>query len=162
MDDERTQGFVVDTPVGAFSCQLKRGVLLSCGFKQGPETDLSPAAQRLKRELRRYFSTGTADFSWVKLHRDSVSVIAMRVYRHLIRHVGPGQTTSYSRLARSLRTSPRAVGSVMAANPWPVIVPCHRVLRSDGSLGGYSGGLHIKKWLLTLEADTSEAKRPGI
>ncbi len=86
----------------------------------------------------------------------------MRVYRHLIRHVGPGQTTSYSRLARSLRTSPRAVGSVMAANPWPVIVPCHRVLRSDGSLGGYSGGLHIKKWLLTLEADTSEAKRPGI
>jgi methylated-DNA-[protein]-cysteine S-methyltransferase len=46
----------------------------------------------------------------------------------------------------------RAVGSACATNPLPVIVPCHRVLRSDGSLGGYLGGLDAKRALLSLEA----------
>jgi methylated-DNA-[protein]-cysteine S-methyltransferase len=45
----------------------------------------------------------------------------------------------------------RAVGAACAANPVPILVPCHRVVASDGSLGGYSGGLHMKKRLLELE-----------
>jgi methylated-DNA-[protein]-cysteine S-methyltransferase len=46
----------------------------------------------------------------------------------------------------------RAVGSACATNPLPVVVPCHRVVRSDGSMGGYLGGLEAKRTLLTLEA----------
>jgi len=45
----------------------------------------------------------------------------------------------------------RAVGTACGANPLPIIRPCHRVLRSDGTLGGYAGGLDIKRFLLTLE-----------
>jgi methylated-DNA-[protein]-cysteine S-methyltransferase len=75
----------------------------------------------------------------------------------LAESVAYGETISYGALARraGLAADPasaRAVGSIMAANPVPVIVPCHRVLASDG-LGGYSGGngVEVKRWLLILE-----------
>lgn len=71
------------------------------------------------------------------------------------RAVPPGQIVSYSRLAEKV-DSPRAfraVATVMAKNPFPLIVPCHRVIRADGSLGGFSaqGGIGLKKKLLNLE-----------
>jgi len=64
-----------------------------------------------------------------------------------------GETISYSDLARKIRreNSQRAVGNALASNPLPIIVPCHRVIASDGSLGGYSGGIKIKEFLLRLE-----------
>jgi methylated-DNA-[protein]-cysteine S-methyltransferase len=80
-----------------------------------------------------------------------------RVLTVLAETVGYGETISYGALARRAGlpadpTSARAVGSAMAANPVPIIVPCHRVLASDG-LGGYSGGngVEVKRWLLILE-----------
>lgn len=65
-----------------------------------------------------------------------------------------GATESYAAVAQRAGSpkAVRAVGSACATNPLPVVVPCHRVVRSDGSLGGYSGGLHIKTALLELEA----------
>ncbi len=81
------------------------------------------------------------------------------VLETLATSVSYGQTTSYGELARrsGLRATSdivpaRAVGKIMGSNPIPVIVPCHRVLASDG-LGGYSGGtgIEVKRWLLILE-----------
>lgn len=65
-----------------------------------------------------------------------------------------GATWSYSRLAERAGSprAVRAVGSACATNPLPVVVPCHRVLRADGSLGGYAGGPDAKRALLALEA----------
>jgi methylated-DNA-[protein]-cysteine S-methyltransferase len=65
-----------------------------------------------------------------------------------------GATESYSQvaLATGHPQAVRAVGSACATNPLPVVVPCHRVLRSDGSLGGYRGGLEAKRLLLNLES----------
>ncbi len=64
-----------------------------------------------------------------------------------------GETITYSTLAKRIRkpNSQRAVGNALGANPLPIIVPCHRVIASDGSLGGYSGGIKIKEFLLGLE-----------
>jgi methylated-DNA-[protein]-cysteine S-methyltransferase len=76
---------------------------------------------------------------------------------HHLTDIGYGRTASYAELAR-LAENPkavRAVGSACATNPLPIVVPCHRVLRSDGSLGGYLGGLDAKRTLLDLEAATS-------
>jgi methylated-DNA-[protein]-cysteine S-methyltransferase len=76
--------------------------------------------------------------------------------------IAPGQTTSYRRLAEAIGTpaATRAVGAAVGRNPVSVIVPCHRVLGSDGSLTGYAGGLQRKTWLLDLEAALmSEAQR---
>jgi len=65
-----------------------------------------------------------------------------------------GEQRSYQWLAAQVGRprAPRAVGSANGRNPLPVIVPCHRVLRADGSLGGYSSGLAIKHWLLAHES----------
>ena len=66
-------------------------------------------------------------------------------------------TTTYLQLAQAIgrtRGAARSVGQAVATNPMAVVVPCHRVLASDGSLGGYSGGLWRKRWLLRLEGHT--------
>jgi methylated-DNA-[protein]-cysteine S-methyltransferase len=76
------------------------------------------------------------------------------VLHHLVRDVAYGHTATYTSLAQ-LAGSPkavRAVGSACATNPLPVIVPCHRVVRTDGGMGGYLGGIEVKRTLLTLEA----------
>jgi methylated-DNA-[protein]-cysteine S-methyltransferase len=72
-----------------------------------------------------------------------------------------GKVLTYAELAAAAG-SPRAVraaGQAMARNPVPIVVPCHRVLRTGGGLGGYGGGLHVKQWLLDLEGGEPGADR---
>ena len=69
-----------------------------------------------------------------------------------LREIPYGETTTYGTLARRLDAQPRAVGAAVGATPIPIIVPCHRVIGSDGSLTGYGGGLPRKRALLDLEA----------
>lgn len=70
----------------------------------------------------------------------------------LVSLVPPGLVTTYGSIARLLNVSPRLVGQALKANPDPIVTPCHRVVRSDGSLGGYSlGGPRVKRRLLELE-----------
>lgn len=70
-----------------------------------------------------------------------------------LRKIPVGQTTSYLRVARNIDqpNATRAVGNANAHNPICIIIPCHRVIRTDGLLGGYAGGVKQKKWLLTHE-----------
>lgn len=72
-----------------------------------------------------------------------------------------GQTRSYQSVAKSVRRAKavRAVGAANGANPVPLVVPCHRVIASDGSLGGYGGGLEAKKRLLAMEQGRSAQGR---
>ena len=73
---------------------------------------------------------------------------------HHLAEIGYGRTASYATAAR-LAGNPkavRAVGSACATNPLPIVVPCHRVVRSDGAIGGYLGGVEAKRLLLDLEA----------
>lgn len=69
----------------------------------------------------------------------------------LTKKIPRGKLTTYSEIARVLKTGPRAVGRALAANPHPIVIPCHRVVRKDGSLGGYSGGIKKKIALLRRE-----------
>jgi len=85
------------------------------------------------------------------LARHRVSAFAWEALRILARTVPPGSTVTYGELAQRLGTSPRAIGQVMAHNPWPLLFPCHRVLARKG-LGGYGPGLALKAVLLRLEA----------
>jgi methylated-DNA-[protein]-cysteine S-methyltransferase len=76
------------------------------------------------------------------------------VLHHLATDVDYGRTASYAALA-ALAGNPkavRAVGTACATNPLPVVVPCHRVVRSDGAMGNYAGGVEAKRILLELEA----------
>ena len=69
-----------------------------------------------------------------------------------LRGIPYGTTTTYGTLARQIDAQPRAVGAAVGATPIPIIVPCHRVIGSDGSLTGYGGGLPRKRALLDLES----------
>ena len=80
-----------------------------------------------------------------EFHRD--------VYETLRRMAPPGVTTTYGELALAAGRpgAARAVGTAMGRNPVPLVVPCHRVLASGGGLGGYGGGLDMKRFLLAIE-----------
>lgn len=75
---------------------------------------------------------------------------------NLLRDIPFGETRSYGQLAAALGRSQaaRAVGQANGANPLPIVIPCHRVIQSDGSLGGYGGGVALKRALLLLETET--------
>jgi len=78
-----------------------------------------------------------------------------------------GETRSYSWVAEQVKSSPRAVGQALARNPYPLLIPCHRVVGKDGGLGGYTGGADLKRKLLELERGAvdrlkaSGGQRPG-
>lgn len=101
-----------------------------------------------------YAEGEAVDFSTVKLDLGGVPDFNRRAYDLLLR-IGWGETTTYGALARELGdvTLSRAVGAAMGANPIPLIIPCHRVLASDGKPGGFSapGGAESKLRMLELE-----------
>ncbi len=108
----------------------------------------------IKRQLDRYFEgrpvkfTFQADLGWATpFQRD--------VWRALAQ-LPPGQLITYGQLAREVGRprAARAVGQAVGANPLPILIPCHRVIAGDGALGGFTGGVALKKKLLKIEGIT--------
>jgi methylated-DNA-[protein]-cysteine S-methyltransferase len=158
---------VIDSPVGplllaateaglvrvAYSREDHDSVLQSLADRISPRILNAPARLDLAaRELDEYFTGNRRNFDLALDWRLSAG-FRRTVLRHLA-EIDYGRTASYAAVAR-LAGSPkavRAVGTACATNPLPVVVPCHRVVRSDGSMGGYLGGTEAKQTLLTMEA----------
>jgi O-6-methylguanine DNA methyltransferase len=104
-------------------------------------------------ELGRYFQGTLREFQ-TPLDLSIGTEFQQRVWSELQR-IPYGETISYGELARRLGQpgAARAVGNANGRNPIPVVVPCHRVIAGDGGLGGYTGGLAIKRFLLRVERD---------
>ena len=103
------------------------------------------------RQLQKYFQGNQASFD-VNFDLSECSPFQKLIYRELIK-VPFGNTRSYKELAEAvgLRGGARAVGTALKNNPIPIIIPCHRIIKSDGSLGGFNSGVEWKKRLLRLE-----------
>ena len=158
---------VVDSPVGrlllaatgeglvrvAYEGEGHDAVLQALADRVSPRILRDPARlEAAARELGEYFDGRRQAFG-LPLDWRLVSGFRGAVLRHLP-DIGYGRTASYAAVAQ-LTGSPRAVravGTACATNPLPVVVPCHRVVRSDGSLGGYLGGAEAKRALLDLES----------
>lgn len=133
------------------------GVLLQCKilWSEGRvPTGMSAAARTLHKALTRYVSGKHVQWPRVPMAWHELPEFKAKVLRAL-QEIPHGQTTTYGELA-ALAGSPkaaRAVGQIMATNPWPLIVPCHRVLGSGGAMTGFSaeGGVDLKRFLLELE-----------
>ncbi|GAB3609507.1 methylated-DNA--[protein]-cysteine S-methyltransferase [Humibacter ginsengiterrae] len=158
---------IVDSPVGrllvasteqgivriAFEREGFDAVLQTLADRVSPRVLEAPARlDRAASELDEYFAKRRTrfdvplDFALSRGFRGEV--------QRLLPTIAYGHTTSYAQLANAAGRPRafRAVGTACATNPLPVVVPCHRVLRGDGSLGGYAGGLDAKRALLALEA----------
>ena len=107
------------------------------------------------RWLEDYFAGKRPDTARVKIAPQG-SEFRQRVWREMLK-VPYGSTTTYGAIAKTMeretgkRVSAQAVGGAVAHNPISILIPCHRVVGSDGSLTGYAGGLERKTWLLNLE-----------
>ncbi|MFP3990561.1 methylated-DNA--[protein]-cysteine S-methyltransferase [Streptomyces sp. E11-3] len=121
----------------------------------GTEPVEAPGSARLAepiRQLAAYFSGELHDFT-LDLDWTLVSGFNRQVLRELAQGVPYGAVVGYGDLAERVGQpgTAQAVGAAMGANPLPVVVPCHRVVESDGGLGGFGGGLETKRRLLALE-----------
>ena len=155
----------VDSPVGplllaatdiglvrvAYSREDHDTVLQTLADRISPRILHAPARLDAARELEEYFAGTRQTFDVALDWRLSAGFRASVLHR--LPDIGYGHTASYATVA-ALAGNPkavRAVGTACATNPLPVVIPCHRVVRSDGSMGGYLGGVEAKRTLLTLE-----------
>jgi len=120
----------------------------------------TPPIEQAREWLRRYFAGEAADISHLTLEMRGAP-FEVRVWEAL-RRIPAGTTTTYGAIARELGSpdASRAVGMANGANPIAIIVPCHRVIGSNGTLTGYGGGLETKAWL--LDHERRWAKEPAL
>jgi len=148
---------IAATPVGlvrvAFDSEGSDAVLQNLSDRISSRVLKAPARlDAVAHQLDEYFSGRRQHFD-VPLDWQLSKGFRRRVLEHLAVDIGYGATASYGTLAR-LSGSPnavRAVGTTCATNPIPVVVPCHRVVRADGTMGQYRGGPAAKRALLDLE-----------
>jgi len=148
-------GFVMDSPVGRLRISTREGCLVGLDYgvragKQGAGSD--PLHKFIEKQILAYFADPLAGFS-VPLELQGTP-FQQKVWRALLK-IPVGKTLSYGELAGKLHTSARAVGNACRANPIPLIVPCHRIVASNG-IGGFSGvtrggPIARKRWLLQHE-----------
>jgi len=147
---------VASTPAGlvrvAFASEPDQRVLEELAERISPRVLQAPARlDEVRRELDDYFHGRLHQF---RLPIDwSLSAGFLRQARQACYAIPYGQVLTYAQLAARAGSpaAVRAAGNAMARNPIPIVVPCHRVVRTGGGLGGYGGGLDVKRWLLDLE-----------
>jgi methylated-DNA-[protein]-cysteine S-methyltransferase len=154
---ERTDVAVVDSAVGPIAVECDGAQLLRVRFAADAavaNAEPGSLAARLAAELAEYFAGERTEFT-VEPDWTLVDETSARVLAELVRRAPFGRTVSYGELAVAAEiTDPigaRVVGQVLNANPWPVLVPCHRVVMADGSLGGFGSGVWRKEALLRHE-----------
>lgn len=156
----------VETPLGTMFFETADGALREAGFvktwaretsarsaggRAEDTSSLSAAACAVRDALQGYFEGDVTALD--EIETDLEGTPFQREVWQAIREIPAGRTASYSEIARAVGrpAAARAVGIATGRNPAGIAVPCHRVVRSDGSLGGYGGGLDRKQWFLDHE-----------
>jgi methylated-DNA-[protein]-cysteine S-methyltransferase len=156
----------IDSPFGALhAARTQRGLVRLAFPEESPEAMLELLARRIsprivedqpgldpiRRELDDYFSGRRREFD-LALDWSLIGPFGRRVLG-VTSEIPYGGSLSYAEVAAEAGSprGSRAAGNALGSNPIPIVIPCHRVLRSGGALGGYGGGLDRKRWLLELE-----------
>ena len=146
------------TPIGGLVLEIREQGLGAISFSNSScHTNVYPQT-RIARlactQLMRYFDKPHNQFT-IPLVLSGHTAFRKRVWKALS-NIKMGSTATYKKIAQKLKTHPRAIGGACAANPIPIIIPCHRVIAQSGALCGYTGSdgkqdLSIKAWLLNHE-----------
>ena len=139
------------TNLGDLTISEDDGAIVALDWGRGRDQEETPLLRRARDQLQAYFDGKRLSFD-LPLAPHGTD-FQKRVWAALCA-IPPGETRSYADIARAIGSAPRAVGGANGANPIPIIIPCHRVVAADGSLGGYSGGdgPATKRFLLDLES----------
>jgi methylated-DNA-[protein]-cysteine S-methyltransferase len=143
--------FAVDTALTNLAVTAAGGAVTRIDLNsRGRRPPQNQFERRVARELRDYFAGKRRDFTFPV--RPAGTDFNQRVWQELAR-IPYGETRTYGELARKIGSpkAARAVGSANGRNPIPIVLPCHRVVAAGGKLGGYGGGLELKRKLLELE-----------
>ena len=144
---------MVETPIGPLGLVASDSALQAVLFDGGAvgREGGSPVLEEAVRQLEAYFAGALVAFDLpLELHGTEFQ----RNCWLALDSIPYGRTVSYGEQARRLglgSDKARAVGAANGANPLPIVLPCHRVIGADGSLTGFGGGLHVKRFLLELE-----------
>lgn len=152
MDENRYIQYL-ETPSGLLMLTSTKSVLIGVKWveeKNREETESRPILEQTKSQLNEYFQGLRKDFN---LSLDIRGTAFQKRVWHVIRQIPYGQLRSYQDIANALDnpSAPRAVGRANNKNPLAIIIPCHRVIGTNGLLTGYVGGLEVKKDLINLE-----------
>lgn len=145
------------TPVGPLLLVASDGALTTLHFGGGPgpgeRDDADPVLVAAAEQLREYFAGDRKEF---ELPLAPVGTEFQRTVWERLREIPYGTTITYGELARRVGNpaASRAVGLANGRNPIAIVVPCHRVIGSDGKLTGFAGGMDTKRALLELESVT--------
>ena len=151
------------TPLGPMTLAAHDVALVWAGFdsqKHAPDTnawpmsDANPVLRLAREQLQQYFASKRTAFD-IPLDLGSGTLFQQRVW-HALLGIAPGTTCSYGDISQHIGNpkAVRAVGGAIGRNPISIIVPCHRVVGSNGALTGYAGGIDRKIALLQLESPT--------
>lgn len=149
-----------ESPLGTLYLIVAGKVLREIDFRQPADIPRKDVASRLlKKELREYFEHGKDEFTQ-QIDPANGTEFEKNVW-FALREIPFGETRTYKWLAEKIGkpNASRAIGQALGKNPLPIILPCHRIIESDGSLGGYSGGIDIKRRLLEMEYYMRMAKK---
>jgi len=155
------------TPAGLAAVRLpqtRRDSVLAALKRRLPdahEADPPPSIAAVIADIRRLLSGGRPDFADAPLDLEGTPDFNARVYA-VARSIPPGETLTYGEVAERLgdKRLAREVGQALGQNPWPIVVPCHRVTAAGGKLGGFSapGGAATKLRLLAIEGAPAAAQ----
>ena len=150
----------VDSPIGVIELEAESNFISRIKFKEGNSLQLckeskqnseSPILVKASKQINEYFNGNR------KLFEIPFKLNLPPFYKKVLLEVNKikyGETASYGKIARMAGNNKavRAVGTANAKNPLPIIIPCHRIISSNGNVGGYSGGLDKKLFLLDHES----------
>lgn len=149
------QILIVSSPVGPLTLTQEDQALTGLHFGEHPQQgaeDPTPLLEEAARQLEEYFAGQRKEFSLPLAPKGTE--FQLRVWQALLQ-IPYGETRSYGELAAMVGNPKacRAVGGANHRNPLSILIPCHRVVGTKGSLTGYAGGLAIKEFLLKLESE---------
>ena len=159
MEEQRIYGEIYESPVGALTILAGENGIQAIKFGEDEKVKSAGKASEMTRravkELEEYFQGKRKEFT-VPCVPEGTD-FQKRVWEALTR-IPYGVTRTYKEIAVEIGNSraSRAVGMTNHKNPVPIIIPCHRVIGSDGRLTGYAGGLGVKEFLLNLERENCD------
>ena len=142
---------VLATTFAQNETEVLKSLLKSLPYEAPFQVDkkLSPLSERLLETLKRIYDGEDVSFNF-EMAMNYLSSYAQKVLK-CVSSVPVGYFTTYGAVAKACGGSARAVGQIMSKNPFPPLIPCHRVARSDFSVGGYGGGREVKWEILQRE-----------